>query len=126
MRNPDSDKKFLNFPLCLLAQTITDPRQGMNAISNTSISTFARHCRRAWQASLVQAAYVATRRRTSSEHVSAAVGAILARPDVSDWVESIEDSFFGGNEGGFETRAIESLDATSRINCTESVFGIPD
>jgi hypothetical protein len=55
-----SDKsRFLNFPIVMLAETIADPKRGLNAIACFAFAGYAKHCGRDFPAAFAQVAYLA-------------------------------------------------------------------
>lgn len=58
-----NENRYLNFPICLLAKTITEPDTAMNAIVNYCIMNHAEHCKEPLVDALVQLAYVSQRKK---------------------------------------------------------------
>jgi len=88
-----SDKnRFLNFPIAMLAQTIAEPKSGLNAIADYSIATFSAHCARDFEKAFAQVAYLA---RAKVGSMPAAVRALLDRPAVAELVDVIHEGAWG-------------------------------
>jgi len=88
--------KFLNFPLSLLAGTITDPASGLAAISSHVFVSFAENCTRDFEAAFVQLAYLATRNYKTL--FPCTIKAFLERADVGEVVEGIEEAWTGDGD----------------------------
>lgn len=86
-----SDKRFLNFPLVMLGDTITNPRDGLDKILNYAIVEYSPHCRRTWQQAFAQIIYCKYRKK--GVNFSAKVNKLFRRDDVEAFLE-------GGYEGG--------------------------
>ncbi len=88
-----SDKsRFLNFPLAMLAETIAEPKAGLNAIADYAIAAFSAHCARDFEKAFAQVAYLA---RAKVSSMPAAVRAFLDRQDVADLVGAIHETAWG-------------------------------
>jgi len=101
-----NQKKYLNFPIFMLNATITDPRDGMTAIESYSIYSFAMRLSAGCHHALVQAAYVKTRR--PDENLPANVRRIMARTDITEFVESCDQEAWLDPDG-FTTGATAML-----------------
>ncbi len=113
-----SDKRFLNFPLVMLGDTITNPRDGLDKILNYAIVDYSRHCRRTWKQAFAQIVYC--RCRNKDVGFSAKVDKLLRRPDVKDFLGGyteggsvVGDCFAAGGynpNDGAHSRMIEAID----------------
>jgi hypothetical protein len=83
------DRRFVNFPLCLLSETITEPGAAMNVVMNYAISSHADHCREPLANALVQLAYVTQRNKE-------AIPSELKRPAAELSEVTAVDEYFSG------------------------------
>ena len=105
----DSPKRFLNFPLVMLARTITDTEAALGAIALFAIAEYANHCQPDAEDALVQAMYCRSQR--PGEALSRDVENLLARGDVDDLTEAIPEHFIGGGDtDSFVDNVRESID----------------
>ena len=91
-----SDKsRFLNFPIVMLAETIADPKRGLNAIACFAFEGYAKHCERDFESAFAQMAYLA---RSQNAVLPKAVRAFLARRDVAELAEEIDEEAWGAGD----------------------------
>lgn len=89
-----SDKnRFLNFPIAMLAQTIAEPKSGLNAIASFAFAAFAKSCERDFPAAFAQAAYL--KRSSKGAAMPAAVMAFFDRQDVADLADILHETTWG-------------------------------
>jgi len=91
----------------MLANTYTDPDNGMSDISQFAISEFARHCKRDYKDALVQAVYQA--QRHPDRAFPSDVRTIMSRGDVADYAETAAGEAWG-DCSEFATGALEMLE----------------
>lgn len=102
-----SDKsRFLNFPIVMLAETIADPKRGLNAIACFAFEGYAKHCGRDFPAAFAQVAYLA---RSKGAAMPAAVKALLARPDLTELVEAINQEAWGPGADEYQQNAADMV-----------------
>lgn len=90
------DHRYLNFPLVMLAGTITEPER-IHSVMTAAIDNFARTAKpRAWQEALVQLAYLANR---GAESFTAAATAVMKREPIAELIADAADAL---NESGAE------------------------
>lgn len=109
-----SDKRFLNFPLAMLGDTIKNPRDGLNKILCYAIVEYSPHCRRTWESAFSQLVYCACRKKDVD--FTADVRRIFRRNDVREFLEGcyeggsvVGDCFTPPNDDGFEGKLIEAF-----------------
>ncbi len=121
-----TDKRYVNFPVKLLASTINDPARGLHNIASFALVEYAGHCPpEDTLAALVQLAYVATQR--PSEHLPEDMAAIVehheldcvtdawcnADGDGAAFVENARDILGGVKLSARETSALANWYALS-------------
>ena len=88
----EKQSRFVNYPINMLAETIADPKRGLNAIACFAFAEYAKHCGRDFPAAFAQVAYLA---RSKGATMPAAVKALLARRDLTELVEAISQEAWG-------------------------------
>lgn len=102
-----SDKaRFLNFPLGLIAETIPDPAGGLNVIACFAFAEYAKHCGRDFPAAFAQVAYLA---RSKGAPMPAAVKALLARRDLTELVDAINQEAWGPGVDEYQQNAADMV-----------------
>jgi len=95
------DRRYINFPLCLLSETITATEaHGMNKLASYVIADYARHCRPDSAGAVVQLAYAVRGRETLPKGLQRVAG----RQAFRECVESLDDCW-GGSGDQFEETA---------------------
>ncbi|MBU0676921.1 MAG: hypothetical protein KJ626_02300 [Verrucomicrobia bacterium] len=103
----NSDKRYINFPLFMLANTPANPQRGIQRIANYVLWKYARSCRRDPEAALIQLAYTVSRGDRTSLPMD--VKDLLVRDDVVEFSEASSDAFI--EPDGFEVGMKEMLEA---------------
>jgi hypothetical protein len=103
----DEAKRFVNFPLVLLAETITSPEAGMIRLGSFAMVDYAdRFCQPTEAEAIVQLAYAARRR----ERLPAALQRAAARDSFAEYVASLDEAWVGNGAGtDFIENAIDLL-----------------
>lgn len=93
----DPNKRFLNFPLVLLAETITDPWNALERIACFAVTEYGnRNCQPEANDALIQAMYCESQR--TNEPLPSDVEQVLRREDVDALVGAIPEHFGGGGD----------------------------
>ena len=109
-----SDKRFLNFPLSMLADTVSNPKDGMSKILRYAIVEYSPRCRRTWEQAFAKMVYCKYRKK--SVCFSAKINKLIRRDDVKEFLEGeyeggniVDDCFAPPNDDGFEGKLIEAF-----------------
>ncbi len=93
------ERRFVNFPLCLLSETIREPGAGMNRLASKVIADYAQHCRPDAAAAVVQLAYAVRGKETLPQGLQRVAG----RQSFVECVESLDDCWGGSGDEFAET-----------------------
>ncbi len=103
-----SKNRFINFPLFMIAETHTNPEQGMRAISTYVIVEFARNCKRDYKNAFLQACYQS--KRHPDLDFPQDVTAIMADPDVTELAEAVCGEGWSSDGTGLGEGAMEIME----------------
>ena len=92
---PEKQRRFVNYPISMLAETIADPKRGLTAIACFAFAEYAKHCERDFESAFAQMAYLA---RSQNAVLPKAVRAFLARRDVAELAEEIDEEAWGAGD----------------------------
>ena len=102
----EKQSRFVNYPINMLAETIADPKRGLNAIACFAFAEYAKHCGRDFPAAFAQVAYLA---RSKGATMPAAVKALLARRDLTELVEAISQEAWGTGGDEYQQNAADMV-----------------
>lgn len=105
----DPDKRFINFPIVMLAETYDDPQKGMKKIIHLAFVEYSKHCRRDYKQALVQAIYVT--KRQPDIVLPYDVRQIMYRDDISDFAETAINEHWGHEGTDFVETTLATLDS---------------
>lgn len=91
----EKQSRFVNYPINMLAETIADPKRGLTAIACFAFAEYAKHCERDFESAFAQMAYLA---RSQNAVLPKAVRAFLARRDVAELAEEIDEEAWGAGD----------------------------
>ena len=102
----DKQNRFVNYPINMLAETIADPKRGLNAIACFAFAEYAKHCGRDFPAAFAQTLYLATRgRKTIFPDV---VLVFLERNDVRALAE-VTETLWAEGDADFASNAADAV-----------------
>lgn len=113
-----SDKRYLNFSLVMLGDTITNPQAGLSKILDYAIVAYSEKCRRPWKSALVQLLYCMARNKGTA--LSSAVSAISRRGDVQELAGEVDGAFIGHDAAANYPEAMLDIYSVQELPFTDA------